>query len=430
MHLNKKEISIILFLLLIGLIRFYFFLPKIPDYDDAVGKQVSFIGNVVDDIDIRLNSQRIVVKPTNEDSNILVVASLDFDVFYGDKIKVKGILESPINFMTSSGKEFNYKSYLANKNIYFIVKNADIEIISNNNGNYFLHKLFKLKSLFIKNIVRVIGNPESDLALGLILGARGGFDTITKNEFITTGTIHIVALSGYNITIVAESIMKLFGIFLSVHISIVLGVLVVFLFILLTGASATSIRAGIMAFIMLFGRLTGRNYDAGRAIIIALLLMLAYDIRTINDISFQLSFLATFGVLFITPKIFPYLSFLTIRYNIRELTATTIAATISVLPLLIYKTGIFSLVSLPTNILILPLIPLTMFFSFLTGLFGFIFISLSIPFGFISELFLSYILKIIHTFASIPFASLNIKSFPISVTIFIYILILWWVFRE
>jgi len=198
----------------------------------------------------------------------------------------------------------------------------------------------------------------------------------------------------------------------------------------MTGASATAVRAGVMAFIMLFGRMTGRNYDAGRALIIAGLLMIAYDLRVITDISFQLSFLATGGVLFITPKVIGWVSFLPLRFNFRELVATTIAATISVLPILLYLTGVFSLVSLPVNILILPLIPTTMLFSFLVGIFGFISPTLAIPFGLIADLFLSYILGMVHFFAGLSFASLNIKSFPIIITIILYIIIIWWVFRK
>lgn len=428
--MSKKEIILIIILLCISLVRFLFFLPQKPAYDKFVGEKVALEGIVIDAPDIRTSNQRILIKPNNQESNVLVVLPKEIEISYGDNIRVQGVLETPENFITSSGKEFNYERYLANKNIYFIINKAEAEIISHNNGNWIKSQLFKLRNSFMKNIKRVVGSPESDLANGLILGARGGFDNELKNEFITTGTIHIVALSGYNITIVAEGVMKVFGLILSQTLLIIFGIFVIVLFILMTGATSTAIRAGIMAGIILFARLTGRNYEAGRALIIAGLLMITYDLRVITDISFQLSFLATAGVLFITPKVIKWVKFLPIRFKFRELVATTISATIAVMPILLYSTGILSIVSLPVNILILPFIPITMLFSFITGVVGFISPTLSIPFAYLSDLFLSYILSIVHFFASLPMASLNIKSFPVVITIILYGLIFWWVFTK
>jgi competence protein ComEC len=428
--MSKKEIILIFILLIIALVRFFYFLPQKPDYDKVVGEKVELEGMVTDTPDVRIFNQRIVVNLDNQDTNVLIVVPKEIDISYGDKVKVSGVLETPENFLTQSGKEFNYERYLANKDIYFIIKNADIKIISHNNLSYIKSKLFDLKNAFMRNISRVIVPPKSDLANGLILGSRGGFDNDMRNEFISTGTIHIVALSGYNITIVAEGVMKIFGQIFSQTLSIVFGIVVILLFILMTGASSTAIRAGIMAFIMLFGRMTGRSYDAGRALVIAGLLMITYDLRLVTDISFQLSFLATAGVLFVTPKVIGWVRFIPMRFNFRELVSTTLAATISVLPILLYSTGIFSLVSLPVNILILPFIPVTMLFSFLVGVVGFISPTLSIPLGIISDVLLSYILGMIHFFATLPFASLNIKSFPLIVTIIIYGFLSWWVFKK
>jgi len=428
--INKKEIIIIFILIIIAFIRFFFFIPEPPLYTKAIDMMVEVEG-VVDDIpDVRLYNQQIILKPTDQKINILLIVSNDIEISYGDKIKVKGILKEPDNFLTESGKEFNYKRYLANQDIYFIIKNPEIEIISKGNANYLKLILFKIRSSFSKNINKVISAPESSLSNGLILGERGGFDSETKQEFIRTGTIHIVALSGYNITIVSEGVMKVFSLIFSQTLSIIFGLIVIILFIIMSGASATAIRAGIMATIMLFGRMTGRIYDAGRALVITALLMITYDPRVVLNISFQLSFLATFGVLFITPKVISWVYFLPIRFKIREITATTIAATMSVLPLLMYSTGVLSLVSLPANILILPLIPPTMLFSFLTGLLGYISPFLTLPFAYVSHLLLFYMLSVIHFFASLPFASLNITNFPIIITLFLYVILIYWVFKK
>jgi competence protein ComEC len=428
--MSKKEIVIVLILIAVAIVRFFFYLPKAPDYSDVVGESVSLIGQISEDPDIRLKNKHLNIKLKDKDVNILIFVGRDVEVSYGDEVKVKGVLEEPENFTTDVGKEFNYKRYLANKDVYYLIKNADIEIVSSGNGSKIKTLLFKLRNSFIRNINRVIPMPESDLANGLILGVRGGFDEETNKEFIDTGTIHMIALSGYNVSIVANGVMKTFGTILSQTLSIVLGIVVILLFIIMTGASSTAIRAGIMATIMLLGRMTDRRYIAGRALVVAGLLMVAYDPRVLVDMSFQLSFIATGGVLFLTPKVLNWFKFLPLRFGIREMVASTVAATISVLPILLYLTGVLSLVSLPANFLILLLIPTAMLFIFITGMLGFISPLLSIAVGYITYLILLYILSVIHFFGSLSFSSISIQSFPLLLTIVIYSFLFWWMFKK
>ncbi|HEY5588103.1 MAG TPA: ComEC/Rec2 family competence protein [Candidatus Paceibacterota bacterium] len=428
--MSKREIIIIFILIMIAFVRFFFFISKPPSYNNAIGKTIILQGIVSEDPDIRLKNKHLNIKLKDQDVNILVFVGREVEVNYGDNITARGVLEEPENFTTVSGKEFNYKRYLANQDIYYLIKNADIKIVSIGNGSQIKSLLYKLRNLFIKNINKVIPMPESDLANGLILGVKGGFDEEINNEFISTGTIHMIALSGYNVSIVAEGVMKTFNLIFSQMISIIFGIIIILLFIVMTGASSTAIRAGIMATIMLLGKMTGRKYMAGRALIIAALLMVAYDPRVLSDMSFQLSFVATGGVLFLTSKTLNWFKFIPLRFGFREMVASTIAATISVLPILLYLTGVLSLVSLPANFLILLLIPTVMLFIFITGILGFISPLLAIPFGYITYLMLLYILSIIHFFGTLPFASITIQSFPLLLTISIYIFLLWLIFRK
>ena len=222
--------------------------------------------------------------------------------------------------------------------------------------------------------------------------------------------------------------MGILEVFCSVLVSLWAGIILILLFVIMSGSGATAIRAGVMATIALLAKMTGRNYDAGRALIIAALLMLAYDPRVLTNISFQLSFLATVGILFMTPKVLLWVKWLPTKFQFRDTVATTIAATITVLPILIYTTGILSLVSLFANALILPLIPAAMLLSFLTGMFGFISHFLTIPIAFASYIVLTYILHVINFFASLPFASVTISAFPLWATILIYIFLGWYMF--
>ncbi len=426
--MTKKEIVLILILIIIAIVRFFFFLPKPLPYENAIDKQVNLEGIVTSVPDVRLANQRITITPTNQESSVVAVIPNYLEINYGDKVNVEGKLMTPENFMTNAGKEFNYVRYLHNQNVYFIINNANVEVISKGNGNKIKSILYKLSSSFQKNMAQSIPSPESDLASGLLLGSRGGFDTNARNEFINTGTIHIIALSGYNVTIVATQVMRFLELFLAQTVSIFCGGFIILLFILMTGATSTAIRAGIMASIALTAKLSGRNYNAGRALIIAAFLMIAYDARVLTDISFQLSFLATGGILFITPKVMKWLFFIPIKFKLRENMAVTISAVIATLPILLYSTGILSFVSIPANILIIPFIPITMLLAFIAGIIGFISSLLAIPFGIVAYLPLKYILSMIHFFASLPFASTTIKSFPLFLMIALYTFLIWWVF--
>ena len=426
--MSKKEIILILILGLIAISRLLFFIPKAPEFDNLVGKEVKFEGQIVEDPDIRLNSQQLKVKINNQKIYLLVSTNKSTEYKYGDNLYIEGNLSKPENFITTQGKEFNYVKYLANQDIYFLLKYPEIKIISRDNGNFLYSFLYKIKNSFIKSINKVIDLPESSLAGGLILGLKGGFDEDTRNNLIETGTIHIVALSGYNVSIIAEGVMKTFKQIFSQNISVVLGITTILLFVILTGAESTAVRAGIMAIIMLIGRMTGRKYLAGRALIIAALLMITYDPRIVTDMSFQLSFIATAGVLFLPTKILKYFSFLPVRFGIREMIVSTVSATISVLPLILYSTGVLSLVSLFVNSLILLFIPYAMLFVFIAGALGLISKTIALPFGFIAYLILHYILSAINIFGSFKFSSFTIQSFPLIITIALYLILFWWIF--
>ncbi len=266
-----------------------------------------------------------------------------------------------------------------------------------------------------------IREPESLLMGGLVLGEKSSFSESLRQSFIDTGTIHIVALSGYNITIVAEWIMKLFSSFPK-NIGLGAGIFSVLLFVLMTGGSSTTIRAGIMASLALFARLIGRNYDVTRALILAgVVMILVNPFVLVFDVSFQLSFIATIAVIFFTPKVEKYFLWITPRFGLRDIISVTCAAYIFVMPFILYKMGNLSLVALPANILILPFIPLTMILGFLTGFAGIMGYIFAVPSGYVSYLFLHYELAVISFFSRIPFAALSVPDFPFLLTLLIYL---------
>ena len=142
------------------------------------------------------------------------------------------------------------------------------EFISSGNGFWLKEKLFALKARFLSAIASVVPEPHSAFLGGVTIGAKEGLPESLQEKFRTTGVAHIVALSGYNITIVAETIMLFFS-FLPQYLAIGGGVTGVILFAIMTGASATVLRASIMALLALTARATGRIYTVSWALFLA-----------------------------------------------------------------------------------------------------------------------------------------------------------------
>lgn len=433
---NKWGMIASFFILFIsfGIFYFNYFNDKpVPVFlEQQVESTVSLQGIIIDDIEEREAGLRLVVKVVEQEERAKVLVSTDLgqDLKYGDEVSFRGKLEKPENFITDNGKEFDYINYLKKDGILYLVKDASVIRISEDNANSLKSFLFKIKNSFVEKINLNIPPFESTLMNGLILGERSSFSDSLREDFIKTGTIHIVALSGYNVTIIAEWFMKVLY-FLPQALAIYGGIISIILFVLMTGGASTSVRAGIMAILVLIARATGRNYDVLRGLILAGVFMILLNPYVLYfDVSFQLSFVATVAVIFFTPKIEKYFTWVTERFGLRDIVTVTTAAYLFVLPFILYKMGNLSIVALPTNILVLPLIPITMLFGFLTGFLSFIFPVLALPFGYVAYYLLHYELYIIKLFALFLFASFNIQNFPLILTILIYLYFIRLIFGE
>lgn len=405
----------------LGMLRYDFTIRKATNdtLRSHLGTAVTIQGVVRDEPDEREASTHLVV--ATENTATLLIANREPAFRYGDQIEARGVLKRPENFTDElTLREVDYASYLAKDGIYYEMIHPKVMLIAHHEGNWLMEKLFSFKNAFLANISRVIPEPHAALLGGLVVGAKHSLGKELLADFRTVGVIHIVVLSGYNITIIARFIELLFS-RLRRNWRLLLAAYAMILFALMVGASATVVRATVMALLVLLARGTGRIYAVTRALLIAGGLMLLHNPKIlVFDTSFQLSFLATVGLIYISPYIEPKVQWVTERFHIREVVVATVATQAFVLPFLLYKTGIFSLVSLPVNILILSAIPLTMLFGFLTGMVGFLSLTLSLPFAYGTYAFLAYVLAVVEWFAKLSFASVTLTSFPISLAVLWY----------
>ncbi|MBX4210594.1 ComEC family competence protein [Candidatus Parcubacteria bacterium] len=393
---------------------------------------IRFTAIVIDEPDIRVNSvlYRVHVQKvgnTTVDSIIQITGDLYPEYHYGDLLKGEGMLARPKEIVSDTDvRTFDYPAYLRKDGISFVMLRPKLNLVSSGNGNFIKTKLFAVKHFFIEKISSVIPRPQSALAGGLLLGGKQALGDKIQQQFKTAGIIHIVVLSGYNITIVAESIIRVLATVLPTTFATGVGVISILLFAVMTGAGATVIRASIMVLLVILARATKRQYNITRALWLAAVGMVAVNpYILVFDSSFQLSFMATVGVVYITPFVERYL--MKFPKWSRAILAPTIATQLFVLPMLLYKTGQMSLVSLPANLLITWIIPYAMLFVFLTALASIFGPLVAIPFAAISYFLLSYILKTAAILAAVPFASVPINiSLPIAISMYIMYAIIYW----
>lgn len=396
-----------------------------------VGQKIEVEGIVVGEPDVRDTNTKLTVKlskPAKE--KILVTVPLYPKFQYGDRVSMSVTLVSPTDIVGEDARSFDYGGYLRVRGIWYTSRYTTVELLSSGHGSLVKTALFSIKNAFVESINNVLPEPESNLLGGLLLGAKQSLGKELLTEFQKTGVSHIVVLSGYNIAIVADSIMSAFK-FLPKNISFGFGAVSIIFFIILSGGGASAWRAGIMVLVALFAKKFNRDYRVSRVLGFTIILMLAPNpLLLAFDPSFQLSVLATIGLIFVSPTVSTKLTKVTERFGLREIVSTTIATQITVLPFLIYNMGLLSLVSLPVNVLILGTIPITIFFGFLTGLFGIFSLYLSFIPAFFTYILLWYQLTIIHIGASVPFGAISLPAFSPIILIFIYGLIFLFLYKR
>jgi len=395
-------------------------------------QRVSYEGIVVADPDVRDANQRVEIRVSNatESTVVLAVAPRYPKVAVGDRVYVSGTLLVPEAFLTDGGRTFRYDKYLQKNDVRFLLNFAYVRVIEEAPWYSIPALLARVKHSFLDGLTSTLPEPYASLAGGIVIGGKSGLGTELKEEFTRSGLVHIIVLSGYNVMIVAEWVIAALTLTrLKRQWAAAAGVLALLVFVGIAGATATSIRAAIMALIALYARATGRTYEAGRALLFVVLLMLLWNpLYLVFDPGFGLSVTATAGLIWLASRIEIILAFLRNVFW-KDVVATTLAAQISVLPLLLYETGNLSLVALPANIIAIAFVPLAMGFSVIAGFAGILFGSLAplfaIVLAFPAYLTTAYILFVAHEAAALPFAAITLPPFPFWLVLVAYAVLIY-----
>lgn len=316
-------------------------------------------------------SETILDKPEYTDSRTIVRSGIWYISILGYKEIIPG---SRVRFVGSVEPQM-----MMGKVTRVIMRDPKIEIIRSNPEQE--HRILRIRVMMGQWREKWVGifqytlpEPMASLAAGILLGIKSQIPREFYDDLVSTGTLHIVAASGYNVSIVAEVLMKVVGGVVSRGVAIGLGILGIITYVVIAGSSAAVVRAGIMGSLTLIAYYFGRPAEARRLLWVAAGSMLMWNPLILVDTGFELSVAATMGILYIGPWLKTLDDRIRMPASVRGFMGNylypTLAATLATLPIILWHFGRVSWISPLVNVLILPLVPLIMLLSALTLVLG------------------------------------------------------------
>ncbi|MBD3270476.1 DUF4131 domain-containing protein [Candidatus Peregrinibacteria bacterium] len=431
-QLKYFQFLLLLIVFIIGFVRFSY---TLLDFDHRKIENFVDIGNayiqakVINEPDLREDRQYLILetealifddKSYSTAGKIKIKLARFPEYYFGETLIIEGELERPENF-----DDFNYADYLAKEGIFVIINNALIveRKSSDNAVDLLLNQIFIFKRHLLKLINQNFTEPEAGIVAGILLGYRKSIPDDLMENIGKVGLTHILAVSGFNITILINAFaLILQGFNRNIRLIITLSGILFFTF--LTGMSSSVIRASLMGLYFVIAGFLRREGNVMISLLLSSVIMIIFNPWYLNfDISFQLSVTATLGLIVIMPT----------WQNIRiwkfliDTLLVTLAAQVFTLPIVVDAFGEFSLISPLANIMVLPLIPLMMLFSFLAVISAIIFWPLKYLLIAFTWLSVQLMVKIVEILAKFPNALLEVGKINLFV-LMIYILLLLFLF--
>jgi competence protein ComEC len=384
------------------------------------GREVTIAGTAVDDPRPREDRQQVVLESVTLDGRaargkLLAWLPRAVEVVTGDRLTFKARLEQPED---SDG--FAYRAYLARQGIGAIARAFAANVVSHPVAGP-AELASRLRGSLLGGLDRIVPEPEAALGAGILLGVRTSIDPDVSASFATAGLTHVVAISGWNIAIVAALVARLLdglrrrrGGRLGVP-ALTIGAIAGY--VVLVGASPSVVRAALMAAALLLGRQAGSRAHAASALMLAALAMVLVAPPVIWDVGFQLSLFATAGLIAFGATLDSAIA--SWPGWLREPVALTTAAQLATLPIILATFERFSLVAPLANVVVVPLVPLVMLASAIAAPIGAVDAAVHIPLlgdaatwlaGGSAWLGLRAMIATGSTAASIPFAALPIAA--------------------
>jgi competence protein ComEC len=355
---------------------------------------------------------------------------------YGERIRLRGRLLTP-----PENEDFSFRDYLARQGIHASMNNSEVTRLPGTGGNPIFRWVYTFKEKALGNIYRIFPDPEASLLAGILLGVDTGLSRDLQQAFKDTGTAHIIAISGFNIAIIAGLFITLFSRVLGQTRGAITAVIGILVYTFLVGADAAVVRAAIMGTLSILARLFGRRNTGLNALVITALVMTFINPNIPWDVGFQLSFFATLGlILYAEPFQHWAVNRITRFTNpglaqklagpVSEYILFTLAAQLTTLPIMAYHFKQISLISLIANPFILPAQPAVMILGGLALLFSLVWIPLGAIAALVAWPFAAYTIRVVELFDRVPNGVISLGNFSLTFVIVFYLVLLSWTFAR
>jgi competence protein ComEC len=348
---------------------------------------------------------------------VLMRAGLFPQYNYGDLLEVTGKLETPPTL-----EDFDYREYLARHGVYSSIAYPKVTLLATGQGSPLWAGLYDLRADLGSALADALPEPEASLAEGILLGRRTSLPPSLSQAFNDTGTSHLLAVSGYNVTLVAGLFIAGLAWLIGRRRAAWLALAAIVGYAFLVGGQPSVQRAAVMGGLYVAATALGRQSGALQALALAGAGMTAFDPQLVKDASFQLSFASTLGLIVFAPGLRSHLERALmpgdgddslpgpVRAAV-ELLAVTLSAVAFTLPIVAVDFGRISLVALPANLLTVPTFPLIMITAALTAVGGMVSSTVGAFLGWLTWPAVAYLRAVVEAMADIPSAAVSIDGF-------------------
>ncbi len=377
------------------------------------GTEVALEGIVVDDPAERGAGSRFLFRPDGGTA-LLRVDLPKGRPNYGDRLRLIGRVGRP-----PVRAEMALRATLARQGVLGEMKAGEWARLGGNDGNPLLRLLYRARGHTRTRLREILPDPEAGLLIGILLGDESSIPWSVEQAFARSGLSHIVAISGYNITLLTALSLSIFTRLLGRRIALWGALLLIPLYTLFVGASASVVRAALMGSLTIIALMLGRSSDALNALSLSAFLMTLWDPATLEDIGFQLGCPATLGLLFLAPlleawvragmaRLFQDPQAVTLIEVIREALLISLAAQIATAPLMLYHFRELSIIAPLANLLALPMQPFVMALGIPAALGAALFGHLATPLGWAVWWPLAWTIRVADLTARWPLATVRI----------------------
>lgn len=404
---ERRALCLLFVCFFFGIFRYQeSFLPTyVTTVTDKIDRSMRIEATIDSDVEARTNFQQAIlsdVRVADEtvSGKILTRFPLYPNIEYGDRLLFTCLLEKPEPF-----NGFAYDRQLRSRGVLAICPFPEFVTVIAKSQRGGWSTILALRDQLISHLRLALPEPHASFISGLIFGGSSSLSTHIRDDFSRTGLSHILAASGFNVSLFSLFLLRLllqsplgrsWGLLVSVCLLVV--------YIIAAGATPAVVRAAIMACVLMIQMAIRRKASQRNMLLMALALMLLINPQILlDDVGFQLSFVATAALLFLLPHVEDRFLLFPQQFGIRTLIASSCVAIVATLPILLWHFGELSLMAPIANALILPFVPVLM----ALGVFALTGISvLALPaYGLASLL-----LQLIHVLSSLPFASFPIDS--------------------